>query len=409
MTRLFISFYVFIALALVGLSAALEPLFYDNEDPLPAEAKRLISTLEATGVDGQARAAIMADVNPEPRVIPLASLALSANSKKQLADGKVVSLYYQDSVQLYALADPDSLYEITYDITPASPNVTLYSMAFFVSLAILLALWIWPLWRDLSAITRGLKTVNDDGSLPKIHLSARSVVAPIALAINKLSTQVSDLFSRHKEMTGAVAHELRTPLARLKFALAGEPLTDEEGWQAMRDDVNELERMVQEMLDYLRNDGRPPELNISHIPLQALLSAIRDRAEIQTSTEVNISVAADDSVVLGDGHFVERAIENLVLNALRYAKTRVVLRTEQTKQFTIIHVEDDGPGVSEENREKIFAPFYRPDSARSRERGGAGLGLAIVRRIQHWHDGECYVGESTLGGADFTLHYPTRH
>lgn len=110
--------------------------------------------------------------------------------------------------------------------------------------------------------------------------------------------------------------------------------------------------------------------------------------------------------VNNDGYYIERAIENLILNALRYAKQTVKLRIEESESSICLHVEDDGPGVSDINKERIFAPFYRPDPARSRERGGAGLGLAIVKRIQHWHDGDCIVIDSELGGADFILRYP---
>nr|WP_252735923.1 ATP-binding protein [Aestuariibacter sp. A3R04] len=111
---------------------------------------------------------------------------------------------------------------------------------------------------------------------------------------------------------------------------------------------------------------------------------------------------------MGDGYFIERAIENIVLNAVRHAHSKVLLSAEQSKGFVVIHVEDDGPGVAPQDAEKIFTPFFRPDSARSRERGGAGLGLAIVKRIQSWHHGYCSVTKSKLGGANFSISYPTR-
>lgn len=174
----------------------------------------------------------------------------------------------------------------------------------------------------------------------------------------------------------------------------------------MREDVNELERMVQEMLDYLRHDGRQPELNVSQIPLRAMAENLAERTAGNTAISVSVTADNDGLVVLGDDYYIGRAIENLLLNAIRYARTEVRLRVSDNRNHIVLHVEDDGPGVSEENIEKIFVPFYRPDAARSRERGGAGLGLAIVRRIMLWHDGECEVQKSQLGGADFLLRFP---
>lgn len=405
-TRLFLSLYLFIALALAGLSAALEPLFFTSDEGLSDEATDIVLALETVARKPEERAAWLAGAKLEPRVIPAASLAFSPASEQALENGEVVPLFYQDSIQLYARADDTTLYELTLPVTGSLSRALWYSTVFYVLLGALIALWLWPLWRDLTTITRGLNKVNADGSFGKIWLPKRSVVAPIAKALNQLSAQVTELFNRHKEITGAVAHELRTPLARLKFALATERPADEEGWKAMREDVNELERMVQEMLDYLRHDGRQPELNVSQIPLRAMAENLAERTAGNTAISVSVTADNDGLVVLGDDYYIGRAIENLLLNAIRYARTEVRLRVSDNRNHIVLHVEDDGPGVSEENIEKIFVPFYRPDAARSRERGGAGLGLAIVRRIMLWHDGECEVQKSQLGGADFLLRFP---
>lgn len=406
MTRLFLSFYLFIAIAIIGLSTALEPLFYGDDKLLPPQAKDIKAQL--AGLSGENKAKVVANLDVhKPKVMPLTSLAFSENSLTKLFEGEVLALFYQDSVQLYALADNESLYEFTFSVPPNVLPARLYSLVFFITLGIAVALWIWPLWRDLSNITKGIRSVNTDGSLPTIIVPKRSVVAPISTALNALSQQVSELLSRHKEMTGAVAHELRTPLARLKFTLGSNDTPDEVSWLAMREDVNELERMVQEMLDYLRYDGKPPELNVSQIPVTELLQNIALRVKPQYS-ELNIEILPAPLTIMGDGYFIERAIENVVLNAIRYAHTKVILSAEQHKEWVVIHVEDDGPGVAPEDAEKIFTPFFRPDSARTRERGGAGLGLAIVKRIQSWHHGHCKVSRSKLGGADFSISYPTQ-
>jgi len=117
-------------------------------------------------------------------------------------------------------------------------------------------------------------------------------------------------------------------------------------------------------------------------------------------------VRGGQELLTGDGHFVERAIENLLLNAARYAKTCIVISVASELDKILITVEDDGLGVDPALGDKIFEPFYRPDEGRDRIQGGAGLGLAIVKRVMQWHQGSCSVTRSTLGGAKFTLSFP---
>lgn len=167
----------------------------------------------------------------------------------------------------------------------------------------------------------------------------------------------------------------------------------------MDNDVQELEHLVQEMLDYLRTDSTVPELNISELPLQALCEQTLQRLQVRNTRHIDVTVNAGAVKILGDGDYVERAVENLLVNAFRFAHSRIVIDAEIYRQKIRLSVHDDGPGISQENLQKVFAPFFRPDADRSRERGGAGLGLAIVKRIQHWHQGNCYAERSMLGGA----------
>ena len=96
-------------------------------------------------------------------------------------------------------------------------------------------------------------------------------------------------------------------------------------------------------------------------------------------------------VLRGDGHFVERAVSNLLTNAIRHAHSKVAIEIQSTPDTITISVSDDGDGVAPSLAERIFEPFYRPDNSRVRYSGGAGLGLAIVQRIQYWHKGNAII------------------
>jgi signal transduction histidine kinase len=110
-------------------------------------------------------------------------------------------------------------------------------------------------------------------------------------------------------------------------------------------------------------------------------------------------------MVLADGHYLERAIQNLITNALRYAQTKVRVTVTIVKDIEIT-VEDDGDGVPAADRQRIWQPFSRLESSRNKAGGGFGLGLAIVAKILEWHQGIAYVTESSLGGASFHLRWP---
>ncbi len=107
--------------------------------------------------------------------------------------------------------------------------------------------------------------------------------------------------------------------------------------------------------------------------------------------------------------YMSRALGNLVQNAVKYANNRVKIVFEKTDTFCMIHVEDDGPGVPQADYKRIFKAFVRLDESRSRDTGGYGMGLAIVKRIMAWHGGEVCVSKSLLGGTRFTIRWPADH
>ncbi|REL28834.1 histidine kinase [Thalassotalea euphylliae] len=271
---------------------------------------------------------------------------------------------------------------------------------------ILLSFWTWPLWRDLSALQSASHSLKKDGSLSELQLNRRSLIYPIAASFNALAKQIKSLLLTQKELTGAVAHEFRTPLARLKFALAVPPAQDSTEWLAMSQDLDELERLVQEMLDYAAMESTEPELNVAEVPIRSLCQAQVDKLANSHLKKLAVTVTGNEHLLWVDGHLVERAITNILLNASRYAKQQIDIRISEHQGLLTVAIHDDGHGIAQAERAQIFEPFYRPDGDRDRKRGGAGLGLAIVRRVQLWHQGSCAIETSYLGGACFVLTYP---
>jgi two-component system OmpR family sensor kinase len=205
-------------------------------------------------------------------------------------------------------------------------------------------------------------------------------------------------------LTGAVAHEFRTPLARLKFALESLPQGSKKN--SMSEDLAELDALIREMLEFSESVHHQPELSIAEIAVAELVAKLIDRLPSSLRQGIDIHNRCENVILQADGHFVERAVLNLITNSLKYAESKIDIRTVQQQGALLIVVEDDGSGVPESLRDKVFDPFYRPDKSRTRHQGGAGLGLATVKRIQQWHQGDCWVEKSTMGGAKFILSYP---
>ena len=160
------------------------------------------------------------------------------------------------------------------------------------------------------------------------------------------------------------------------------------------------------MLDYTSTESQIPEMNLAEIPIMQLCQKLIKKLQTPYFSDVTVTMHGEDLKIVADEHFIERALENLILNAVRYAKTEIAININCYKQQIQLCIEDDGPGVHADMRDKIFLPFFRPDEGRDRERGGAGLGLAIVKRVATWHQGDCFVTQSKLGGAKFIIQLP---
>ena len=199
-----------------------------------------------------------------------------------------------------------------------------------------------------------------------------------------------------------------TPIARLSFALEiASGLTVEER-ELMSADVRELQQLVDEILDYARLETGQLPLQLQYIDLNELINNLQEKLAPLPGADIELNLPAQASL-LGDGHYLERALQNVLVNAKKYAQQRITLTLQQQQNHWHIDIEDDGPGIPQAMREEILKPFFRLEASRNKQGGGFGLGLAIVQRIVQWHQGSISVSDSaTLGGARFCLRLPVR-
>jgi two-component system OmpR family sensor kinase len=224
-----------------------------------------------------------------------------------------------------------------------------------------------------------------------------------------MAGRIDSLLTAQTALLHSVSHELRTPIARLAFGLqlledaSADPALHRRV-QAMAGDVEELNALVSELLAMTRLDSEQA-LQRAPVELDGLLRAcVAALPPLPASTvTITVELGADLGTVAVDPRLLGRALGNLLGNAQRYADARVLVRALRTRAGVEISVEDDGPGIPVDQREQVFAPFYRLDRSRDRATGGFGLGLAIARKAVQLHGGSLQVEDGALQGARMVI------
>lgn len=280
-----------------------------------------------------------------------------------------------------------------------------------VALALLVPILLWSRshWQGLQSLSR----VADEFGAGKLSARARmqpsSSIYPLAERIDHMADRIEDLLVSQKNLLHSVSHELRTPIARLEFALelldarANDPALRKR-IAAMEGDVSELNTLVNELLGMARLDSGQA-LQRETVDVAGLLRAVED-ALPPGDAVLSVACAPDAGTIEADPRLLGRALSNLLRNAQKYAAGTIRLSAGRTGTRMTIAVEDDGPGIPAEERERIFEPFYRLDRSRDRATGGFGLGLSIVRKAVLLHGGTVHVEGSSLGGARFVVSLP---
>lgn len=296
---------------------------------------------------------------------------------------------------------------------PTRPRLeALIRVILLAILACILFFWLRPLSRDLDQLQ---KTAIEFGqeSFDVVAPQARSTMAaPMVTAFNTMASRIKRLIDAHKELSTAVAHELRTPLARTKFALEMLACTDDKAKQekyrkAISKDVCELEQLISEMLIYASFDNDKPEINFSEESLVDIVEKQVSNYQ-QFEQKFNIVNLLGNERVEVDRHFISRALNNYISNAIKYGNGEIDITITKSEDYCQISVTDNGEGVCDDFKCTIFDAFSRGDVSRNRQTGGFGLGLAIVCRIMEWHGGSASVVDSKNGGASFILRWPIK-
>ncbi|MEM8497027.1 MAG: ATP-binding protein [Pseudomonadota bacterium] len=352
-------------------------------------------------------------------ILGVDQLAMPDTVNQALLHDNTLPLYDADGKVQYlrqlGIASPDKtplILSLSFDDQGASsPSLHWLSYLYYVAVFCLLAWWLRPLVRDIERLNSAAEKLGKDIHTEAPELDRVTELQMLSGTFRQMADRLRTMVQGQKEMTNALSHELRTPLARAKFALAvldqrvDEEVRDE--LQKIGADINEFDALVARMLDYARLDDPAMHFQPQNISVQPWLEALcaKTRAD---SLGITYSISVDPiaNEVYADEVLLALAFSNLFSNALRYAESNIHIHCAGNSKQWRLNVSDDGPGIPENHMNDVFKPFKRLDESRDRDTGGHGLGLAIVTRIVALHEGECVIGRSPAGGAQFQIRLP---
>lgn len=347
------------------------------------------------------------------RIEPMKDFDLAPPAMQRLRDGDIVAL---DEKYTFIQRIPRSHYVLAVGPVPYLyylHQMRLLDLALLGFIAISLAfpvfIWMRPHWQDMLKLESAAQRFGEGHLTERIHFDSGSSFDRLGIAFNQMADNINALIASKKQLIDGIAHELRTPLVRLRYRLEmSENLTGAES-QALNRDIGQLEALIEELLTYARLDRPQTELHLSSPDLPVWLQThINDVQSVNPQRKLLTAITPGAYGAL-DMRLMERVLDNLMNNAMRYSETTLRIGLDLQGSQAILCVEDDGPGIEPAEREKVFEPFVRLDPSRDRATGGCGLGLAIVRSIAQAMGGSVRCEASELGGARFVFSWPIYH
>lgn len=276
------------------------------------------------------------------------------------------------------------------------------------SLGIIVYLCLRPIWHDVIKLRYAAQQFAQGELDIRVAELSSSLFKPLGQAFNGMATRLRRLVEIHQTLANVAAHELRTPIARLRFGIvmlesADNPSEYTNYRKGIERDITELEELVNTTIRYGKLNHGGIRLNLKDVNAEHWFAELIQSTLPLKPSELEVTLHCTPVQLHFDCHLMHIAIRNLLLNAFKYAKTRIVMQIELEQERLRIHVEDDGPGIPVVDRQHVFKPFHRLERQRDQTTGGYGLGLSFVSLIAEYHGGHASAHDSVLGGARFTV------
>lgn len=426
MRQLFLRFYLTVVICFLASSLVIGALYKSllersNEHYLSDIFKTTISVVESTL--GDLPSSIWHDEvkrlkNKLPLPVEIETLntyTLSQSNQLALINGDIIFLQNQD---VYLHRIPQTELMVVLGPVPYLQRLDNFSWADMVALLLMcvalgIPTWLWlrPLWRDLQHMARQSRQLGEGDFSTRVTLDESSTLNSLGATFNRMAHDVEELTASRKALIDAVSHDLRTPLARLRYRLEAikSGASSAEQIIAIERDLGQIDELIDEWLTMSTLDR--PQLNLETQPIEILPWLRRQMTEFSSQGTITPTLhnllPGKTPFLEADSHYLTRALANLMSNARRYGGTQILLTIEWDAGMAQLHIDDNGQGIPESERQRLLQPFERLEVSRNRQTGGFGLGLAIVSMIMRGHGGTALISDAPLGGARVTLRWPT--
>lgn len=420
MPKLTLSLLLVILVAVIGIGGALDNFFnqyqtqsskeFDELSTYRQLGKSLASTLDKYQNAQQFIANWQQDSKLSVTLVQLDDFFLPDSLKDSFYGGEPLVFETDNNISIHFIV-PSQKKVLIFNIPPVvkeSQNSTLQLMltgVFYLGILMVVLIWLYPLIKQLKQLRQSTKAFGEGKLQQRINVNSTSYIASIENEFNRMAEQIETLISDNKLLSDAVAHDLRTPLARLRFGIemlqeTEKPATREKYQRHLSRDIDEMEKLVNVLLNYARIEQSMMAVKQQSINLNELISQCV--GAVTDSNKIINWHPQGDAMVNGDANYLSMLINNLLGNALQYANNEITVMVDKSDSKLQFIISDDGPGIAKEKRSELLKPFIRGEH--SHENPGYGMGLAIVARIAKLHNATLTITDSAeLGGVEFCL------
>ncbi|WP_308364829.1 MULTISPECIES: ATP-binding protein [unclassified Microbulbifer] len=289
-----------------------------------------------------------------------------------------------------------------------TPINLILTLGFYIGMAIAIIIWLYPLLSHLNKLRAAANQFGEGDLSARVEIKPRSYILDIEREFNAMAERIQCLVSDNKLLSRAVSHDLKTPLARLRFGL--DTLAEEQSDKLrqkyvnrLNNDLDEMESLVSTLLDYARLDEANIKLQMEDIDLNDFLPQLIS-LHANSLIDIQLKTATAQAIVYADRRYLAMQINNLIDNSLQYSKRTVKISVSVGNQYITLSIEDDGPGIPEDQWDRILQPFQK--GGQKINPNNHGMGLAITSKISQWFRCKLVLGSSvTLSGAKIELTY----
>lgn len=424
MLKLSLSLWLVAVCALFGLGALLDQVAEETASNTAQQTDlravlldQLVGRLSAVAATDlpEQTAALARQSGLSLKLVPAAQLALPAELQQQLTQPGGLALDETSQLRYYKTLPQtaDLLLQLSYPSEAPGLQDLWLTLALYLGLCLLLLLWLSPLARRIYVLSKTARAFGSGQLSARIPRSRWSYIGGLEQNFNDMASQIEQLMADNRLLASSLSHDLRTPIACLRFGLEAAQDADsntqkDQYLQRMEAELDRMEAMVNAFLEFASLDRQQQQWHAEQVDLAEVCRQVVHACEplLQAKQLVcQLQLPAQPCLLDGHAHWLGRAVLNLLQNASRYASSTIELSVRDGGSYWQVLLADDGAGISAQDAQRIFQPFVRLE-AQSSQQPQFGLGLAIVKKVLEWHHGSIRVVRFAPAGACFSLRLP---